>query len=313
MCTSIFDNKYGHFFGRTLDLDFSYGEEVVKTHKGSELSFFHEGKITARFDYIGMAHKVRRGEGEEEIPLYYDGMNEGGLCIAALNFPGYAVYNEKKDKCRNLASFEVIPYILANCGNIDCVKKLLCGANITSGAFSPSLPPTPLHWMVADRGSSIVIEQGERGLMIYENTVGVMTNAPSFDYHMTRLSDYMSMSPAPPTNTLYPDTELRSYSRGMGAVGLPGDFSSGSRFVRAVYVKAHTLMPSKALFDGEQEGASVERFFKIMSSVSVPLGCIMTDEDKPVCTVYTSVCDMDTLTYRYFTYTDRTVKAISLR
>lgn len=313
MCTSIFDSKYGHFFGRTLDLDFSYGEEVVKTQRGTELSFFHEGKMTARFDYIGMAHKVKPEGREEEIPLYYDGMNEGGLCIAALNFPGYALYNEKREKCRNLASFEVIPYILANCGNIDCVKKLLCGANITSDAFSESFPPTPLHWMIADRDGAIVVEQGARGLEIYENPLGVMTNAPSFDYHITRLADYMSISPAPPENTLCADIDLRLYSRGMGAVGLPGDFSSSSRFVRAVYVKNHTLLPSKALFEKEVEGASLERFFRIMSSVSVPLGCIITDEDKPVCTVYTSVCDMDKLTYHYFTYTDRTVRTLALK
>ncbi len=312
MCTSIFDNKYGHFFGRTLDLEFSYGEEVVKTKKGKELLFLYEGKMNSKFSFLGMAHKARREEGGEEIPLYYDGMNESGLCAAALNFPKFAVYNEKRDKCRNLASYEVIPYILSNCGNIDCVKKLLSSANITTDAFSDGLPPTPLHWMVADRDGAIVIEQSAKGLDIYENTVGVMTNAPTFDYHMIRLSDYVALTPNPPQNNLCPHAELPHYSRGLGATGLPGDFSSVSRFIRAAFVKNHTLLPSEALFEREEKTAEIDRFFHVMSSVTVPLGCIITNEDKPVCTVYTSACDMDNLTYNYFTYSNRQIKIVSL-
>ncbi len=313
MCTSVFDNKYGHYFGRTLDFDFSYGEEVVKTKKSAELSFIYEGKMDSRFAFIGMAHKAKRKDDDEEIPLYYDGMNESGLCIAALNFPKYAVYNEKKDKCRNLASFELIPYVLANCGNVDCVKKLLSGANITSDAFSGKYPPAPLHWMIADRECSIVVEQTARGFDIYENTVGVMTNPPTFDYHMMRLSDHVALTPKTPENNLCPNVELPHYSRGLGAVGLPGDFSSSSRFIRAVFVKDHTLLPSKALFDSKKESAELDRFLQILSAVSVPLGCIITEEDKPVCTVYTSVCDMDSLSYHYFTYTDRELKTVQLK
>ncbi len=328
MCTAIFDNRYGSFFGRTLDLECSYGEEVARTKKSTELSFIYEGGMDSRFAFIGMAHRVsaecgvrsadiRREAANceanvEGVPLYYDGMNESGLCIAALNFSKCAVYNEKKDKCRNLASFEVIPFVLANCGNIDCVKKLLSGANITNDAFSEKYPPAPLHWMIADRERSIVAEQTARGLEIHENTVGVMTNPPDFVYHMTRLSDYSSLSPLPPENKLCPELELPHYSRGLGAYGLPGDYSSVSRFVRAVYVKEHTLLPSKALFNKEKESFAFDRFLHIMSSVSVPLGCILTDSDKPVCTVYTSVCDMDELTYRYFTYSDREIKTAEL-
>ncbi len=312
MCTAIFDNRYGNFFGRTLDLECSFGEEVVRTEKSEELSFLYEGKMDSRFGFIGMAHKAMREGDGELIPLYYDGMNESGLCIAALNFPKFAVYNEKKDKCRNLASFEVIPFVLANCGNIDCVKKLLSGANITNDAFSNKYQPAPLHWMIADRERSIVVEQTVRGLDIYENTVGVMANSPTFDYHMIRLSDHVKLSAEPPENKLCPKIELPHYSRGLGGVGLPGDFSSTSRFVRAVFVKEHTLMPSKTLFDKETESLALERFFHVMSSVSVPLGCVITEGDKPACTVYTSVCDMNSLTYHYFTYDDRQMKSIEL-
>ncbi len=312
MCTAIFDNRYGSFFGRTLDLEMSYGEEVARTEKSEELTFLYEGKMDSRFAFLGMSHKAKRTSDGKEIPLYYDGMNEGGLCIAALNFPHYCRYSERKNDARNLASFEVIPYVLSNCGNVSCVEKLLLGANITSDSFSPEYPSAPLHWMIADRERAIVVEQTARGLEIHDDPVGVMTNPPDFAYHMTRLSDYAALSPNRPQNELCPNVNLHRYSRGLGAYGLPGDFSSLSRFVRAVYVKEHTLLPSKALFDKEKESYALDRFRSILSSVSVPLGCILTDSDKPVCTVYTSVCDMDNSVYHYFTYYDRNIKTIKL-
>ena len=312
MCTAIFDNKYGCFFGRTLDLEYSLGQEVAKTDQGTALSFIYEGKIEAKFAFIGMAHRARREADGEHIPLYFDGMNERGLAIAALNFYGFAHYAKRADRCRNLASFEVIPYILANCGNIDCVKKLLSGANITADSFSSKLPATPLHFMVADKEGAIVIEQTESGLKIHENPTGVMTNSPTLDYHMLKLSEYSYLSPNPPINNLSPKADLPQFSRGLGAVGLPGDFSSSSRFIRAAFLKNHTIMPTQGLFGDADENAARDRFFHVMSGVSVPLGCIMTNESKPVCTVYTSVCDMEKLAYHYISYTDPKIRTAFL-
>ena len=312
MCTAIFDNRYGAFFGRTLDLEYSLGQEVVRTEKGSELNFLYEGRFESKFSFVGMAHRAKRCESGEEIPLYFDGMNERGLSVAALNFQGFARYNERQERCRNLASFEIIPYLLSSCGNLDCVRKLLACANIVGDAFSPSLPPTPLHFMVADREGSLVIEQTARGLEIHENNVGVMTNSPTFDHHMTRLADYAALSPCQPKNTLCPDVKLEQYSRGLGAVGLPGDFSSVSRFVRAVFLKNHTLIPSAALFEHDESRAALHRIFHVLGGVSVPLGCVMTGADKPVCTVYTSVCDMESLSYHSITYADREIRSVAL-
>jgi choloylglycine hydrolase len=312
MCTAIFDNKYGSFFGRTLDLEYSLGQEVVRTERGSRLSFIYEGKIESGFAFIGMAHKAKREDGGEDIPLYFDGMNECGLAVAALNFFGFAHYTKKADRCRNLASFEVIPYILATCGNIDCVRKLLFGANITADSFSHELPPTPLHFMVADRQGAIVIEQTESGLKIHDDPVGVMTNSPVFDYHMLKLSEYSYLSPYQPENDLSPQTSLSLFSRGLGAIGLPGDFSSSSRFIRACFLKNHTLMPERDRLGALGENTARDRFLHIMSGVSVPLGCVMTTENKPVCAVYSSVCDLDKLAYHHFSYTEREIRTVFL-
>lgn len=312
MCTAIFDNKYGSFFGRTLDLECSLGQEVVRCEKGKKLSFIYEGEIDSRFSFVGMAHVAKRGASGEEIPLFFDGMNECGVSVAALNFFGFARYTERAEKCRNLASFEVIPYILSSCGNIDCVRKLLSCANITADAFSRELSPTPLHFMVADREGAIVIEQTKNGLEIYENPIGVMTNSPGFDYHMLKLAEYAALSPNPPANSLCRGVNLPQYSRGFGGLGLPGDFSSSSRFVRAVFLKNHTIIPPKSFMGKESEDIALGRFMHIISGVSVPFGCVMTDENRPVCTIYTSACDLDSLTYHYFTYSDRRIRSVSL-
>ena len=129
---------------------------------------------------------------------------------------------------------------------------------------------------------------------------------------MLKLAEYAALSPNPPANSLCRGVNLPQYSRGLGAIGLPGDFSSSSRFVRAVFLKNYTLMPSESLAEKGNDASARDRIFHIMSGISVPLGCVMTAEGKPVCTLYTSVCDLDSLTYHYFTYADRTVKSISL-
>ncbi len=336
MCTAIFDNKFGAFFGRTLDLECSLGEHTARVERGEVLRFIHEGERTCKYSIIGMAHVANTANGlrstpsspatrellpEEKpdfvisahermdcksIPLFYDAINEQGLCAAALNFPNFAKYNEKDLKKRNLASFEVILYLLSQFKSVKEAVSFLEGANITSDAFSPALPPTPLHWMICDRDRAAVLEQTEDGLRIFENEVGVMTNSPPFPYHVTRLCDYSLLSPTPPENNILPSQELSPYSRGLGAFGLPGDYSSSSRFVRAVFAKEHTLLPPCE--DDTRREAARRRLGDILGTVSLPYGIARTEKGEPIYTVYTSFMDMERCEYSYFTYDDRGVK-----
>jgi choloylglycine hydrolase len=154
--------------------------------------------------------------------------------------------------------------------------------------------------MVADRKRCITVENGDRGLIIYENPVGVLTNSPYFPYHLTRLADYRGLCPTTPENRLS-DHSPEVYSRGMGAIGLPGDYSSSSRFVRAVFVKSHTSRTSEP----------VSRFFHVMDSVKVPLGCIKCDSGKDVSTVYTSCADPEDGIYYYTTYGSRGIHGVA--
>ena len=297
MCTAIFDNRCGAFFGRTLDLEYSLGEEVVICPKSYSLPLRHIAEYDRKFAILG-ACILREG-----YPLFYDGMNEKGVAAAALNFPVSAKYSDSNKGKLNLASFELIPYLLGTCESLDEVRCVLENLNITSDSFSSELAPSPLHWIFADKGGSITVECTAGGLNVHENPVGVLTNEPSFDYQLMRLADYSNLDSFPPQNRLCEDFLPSPYSRGLGAFGLPGDFSSASRFVRAVFVKNHI----------SASGAdSVRRFFHLMNSVFVPRGCVITDEGREVETVYTSCIDLESLIYHYTTYENSKIRSVRL-
>lgn len=257
MCTAI--NQYGeyHLFGRTLDLEHTYGESVVLSPRGFTLEFTDQHRLSSHHAIMGVAC-IRDG-----IPLYFDAVNEMGLCAAALNFPSSCVFHKRANGSVNVASFELVPFILAKCGDISEAIKILENINIIDISFSSELPSTPLHWIFADKNGAVTVESVADGVRIYQNTVGVLTNDPPFPYHMTNITHYMDLSPAPPKNNLCPTIDLKPYSRGMGALGLPGDASSASRFIRAVYAKYHTQ-------ETHTKEQSISRFFHIMDTVSQP-------------------------------------------
>lgn len=297
MCTAVYT---GRLFGRTLDLEYSLDEEIVLTPRKFPLEFLHVPRTSEHYAIIGVAHV------SGSTPLYYDGINEAGVGMAALNFPGFAKYHKRRDEGYSVASYELIPWILGQCESVDAAEKLLTGATVTDESFSLSMPSTPLHWMIADRHRAITVESTEEGTRIYRNEVGVMTNSPPFPYHMTNLAEHMHLDAKNPVNSLCPDIQLSPYSRGLGAVGLPGDWSSSSRFVRAVFALSHT---EGAGSDDEK----ISRFFHITDTVSVPDGCIITDEGKRVRTVYTSCGDLFDGRYYYTTYGCRRITGVGMR
>jgi choloylglycine hydrolase len=232
------------------------------------------------------------------VPLFYDAFNECGLAIAALSFPKCAVYLPAHEGYINLGSFELIPYILGECGSVDDAKKSLSRINLTGDSFSGAYRSTPLHFMIADRERSIVVEPCEDGLEIYDAEVGVMTNAPGYGYHLSRLTEYFNLSNRQPEGP----SDREPYSRGMGAVGLPGDWSSASRFIRCDFVKRHI----------SSEKDPVPRFFRVADTVEVPRGCVLTIDGEEVSTAYTSCMALDDLTYNYRTYEDRCIRSFKL-
>lgn len=248
MCTAVTYQTRDFYFGRTLDHDISYGEEVTITPRWFPLRYREAGVQETHYAIIGMARVA------ENYPLYFDAVNEKGLAMAGLNFVGFAAYGQSMPGRNNIAHFELIPWVLSRCACVREARKLLERLNITGQPFSSDLPPAQLHWILADREEAITLEAMADGLHIHTNPVGVLTNNPPFDDQLRHLTDFMQLSPEPPVNRLFPAVDLEPYSRGLGAMGLPGDFSSQSRFVRAAFVRQTSV-------SGESEAESVSHFF----------------------------------------------------
>ena len=298
MCTAITYKTKDTYFGRTLDIECSYGEEVIVTPRNFELSFRHTKEQENHYAILGMG-TVRDG-----YPLYYEAANEYGLGVAGLNFPANAYYFPLQEGRVNVSPFEFIPWLLRQCKNVGEARKWLSVLNLCNTPFCMDLPLSPLHWMIADREESIVVESVAEGLKIYENPVGVLTNNPPFSYHVTHLCDYMTLSNQPPTPH-FGKEYLVPYSRGMGAMGLPGDFSSASRFVRSAFVRQNAVSES-------DEMPSVSQFFHILGAVEHIRGCVCLDGGENEITAYTSCINLDRSIYYYTTYENRTISAVDL-
>lgn len=299
MCTAATYHTKDHYFGRTLDYEVSYGEEVVVTPRNYPFRFRHMGSLSGHYAIIGMA-TVAGG-----CPLYYDAVNEKGLGIAGLNFPGNADYKPLAEGKDNVATFELIPWLLGQCATVGEARGLLERMNLADTPFGPQFPVSPLHWILTDLEGAITVESVRDGIRIYDNPVGILTNNPPFDYQMTNLTNYMSLSTEPPENHFSDRLELTPYSRGMGMLGMPGDLSSASRFVRAAFTKLHAL-------SGETESESVSQFFHILGSVEQPRGCVHMGEGKYEITIYTSCCNMERGIYYYTTYENSQITGIDM-
>ena len=227
MCTAISVTVEDNYFGRNLDYEHDFGEKITITPRNYCFNFTNGRTIKNHHSIIGTALSF------DGYPLYFDATNEKGLSMAGLNFFDNAKYLKKQNDKENIASFEFIPWILCQCETVSEAAALIKKVNITNDAFNEGIKPTSLHWMVADKNESITVEQTKGGMKIYENAVGVLTNNPTFDIQMFNLNNYLSASPKEPENMFFAELNLKSYSRGMGGIGLPGDLSSMSRFVKA--------------------------------------------------------------------------------
>lgn len=297
MCTAIsYHGKGGHYFGRNLDLSYSYQEQVVITPRNFPFSFRNGTQLQQHFAMIGMA-TVANG-----YPLYYEAANEHGLSMAGLNFPDTATYLPKVSGKRNIAPFELIPWILGQCANLTQAKELLQSCNMWKLPFSRDLPLSPLHWMIASSEGSLTVEPMPDGLNIYDNPIGVLTNNPPFSYHLYHLADFRNLT-ATENNRPFGTVPIKPYSSAMGAIGLPGDFSSASRFIRAAFVREHAAAGNH----------DVSQFFHILSSVAIPRGSVMLENQGEHITVYSCCCDTAAGIYYYTTYDNSRITAIRMK
>lgn len=299
MCTAATYKTKDHYFGRTLDLEYSYNETVTVTPRRFPFHFRRMRSLPEHYAMIGMAYV------SDGYPLYYEASNEKGLSIAGLNFPDNAVYRPFRSKTDNIAPFEFIPWILGQCADLQEASALLERINILNEPFSSALPLSPLHWILADASGSITAEPGYDGLKLYDNPVGILTNNPPFDYQLLNLCNYRHLTREQTASRFAQDLPLTAYSRGMGALGLPGDLSSSSRFVRASFVKMNAV-------SGASEEESVTQFFHILGAVEQQRGCVLLEDGRYEITVYTSCCNTDRGIYYYTTYENRQISCVDM-
>lgn len=297
MCTaaSYLAAKNRCLFGRTLDYEFSYGESVVFAPRNFAFSDNLRG---GHYALLGTAHV------SDGYPLYYDCVNEKGLAMAGLNFVGNAFYRDEIPNKINLPSYEFIPFLLGKCANLNEARELLRRINLTNKPFSEKFPPSQLHWIIADKNGTLVVESVREGFFVYDNPVGVLANNPPFPHQLANLANYVNLTAKEPQNSFIPQVELPLYSRGMGAIGLPGDLSSMSRFVRAAFVLNNSKL--------DDEKNAVSQFFHILSAVEQQRGCCELANGMYEFTIYTSCIDCSRGIYSFTTYNNRQIRAVNM-
>ncbi len=287
----------GAYFGRTLDLDRSYGERLFLAQGRFPLKFQTMGTLFHHHPILGMAVTA------EGLPLYYDATNNWGLSMAGLNFPGNARYLPVEPEKDNVSAFELIPWVLGQCATVAEARQLLQRVNLANLPLREDIPLAPLHWLIADSSGAIVAEPMKQGLRIYDNPTGVLTNNPPFPYQLFQLNNYRGLSPQTPESTFSPEAELRVYSQGLGGLGLPGDASSMSRFVRMAFHAGNAAWSDDTALDMQQ-------VFHLLDSVAMVKGCCKTESGTDDYTVY-SAC-LHKGCYAYTTWENRKIQAIRM-
>lgn len=245
-------------------------------------------------------------------PAILDGMNEKGLSVGAFYFPGYAEYTEVTTLNQNkaLSPIEFTNWILTQFATIDEVKLALKNVIIGNTRVDGwGNTPPPFHYIVIDsKGKCLVIEPLSEGLVTYDNPLGVFTNSPTFDWHVTNLRNYINLTAIAPNSLTLNKIPITPLGQGSGLLGLPGDFTPPSRFVRAAFFSAFGETP-KTAFDGVLE------LFHILNQFDIPRGAVKSMQGKVVesdYTMLTTVRDPTNLKYFYRTYEDNTTKMLDL-
>ncbi len=300
MCTSIAMKTNGFYFGRNMDLDYDFGEHIVIAPRNYPFQFRKSGCGSRHYAIIGMASV------KDDYPLYAEAMNEQGLCMAGLNFPDNAYYSDWIEKEKyNISPFELISWILGSCSNISEAKKLLSETHIAAIPFSEKIPLTPLHWHIADKSGSLVLEVMRDGMHIYDNTVNVLTNNPPFDFQMYNLAQYLNLHTRVPMNC-FSEKGVLPFGKGLGSFGLPGDFSPASRFVKSAYLLLNSVC-------GSDEDSSVSQLFHILDSVAVVNGTIIPNKSSRYLTTYSCCMSADRGVYYYKTYNNNRISAVNMK
>ena len=295
--------------GRTMEFGFDVKSDLMVVPAGTLMTGSLPGGVkgisyTTKYGMIG-ANALG-------FPVIVDGINEQGLFVSDLYFPGYAGYADvtPENAPRAMASYEFGNWLLGNFATVDEVRAHLQDIVLVSTAVEALGGPPPLHFIIRDRsGKSLVIEPIEGKLKVYDDPVGVLTNSPSLDWHLTNLRNYNGLTAQnTPSLQLGGNFALPQFGQGTGMFGLPGDATPPSRFVRAVAYSQTALPVSTA-------AEAVLQVFHIMNSFDIPLGSVRDKSGDAIhidYTVWTSVADLRNDRWYFRTYNDQAIRLVDL-
>ena len=316
-CTSFLLKTLNNYFvyGRTCEWGlFDAQADLVLTPRNytttSDLGYGVKGMTwKAKYGYVAI-----NGLG---LPYYLDGMNETGLTVGGLYLPWFSQYQPltKKHSKKSIHNFEMVGYLLGTFQSVAEIKRELPKIYVvTNQELSDKIhAPMPLHYVVTDKtGASIVIEYTGSQLHIYDNTTGIMTNSPDYNWHLTNLRNYTQLNPyaAGPSDRMLSGINFSPLSSGYGMAGLPGDYSSPSRFVRAFFY-THTSLPLKNVDD------AINQASRILNNFDYPKGIVRSGESEKnfnlSYTQWSVIGDIKNKTYYWWTEWNRQMRKVDLK
>ncbi len=295
MCTSIsiISKKNEVIFGRNMDFSHEIDPEIYIFPRNYEwMNSFRNYTINNTYKFIGTGQNIGK------VTLA-DGVNENGLGIGALYFKGFAhfdTFSNSKSKRIQIASIELVNYLLGNCMDVEDVINTVYNIDIIGIEDIITNSVAPLHWIVIDKvGRCITIEITKKGLEIFDNPLKVLANSPNFEWQMTNLRNYINLSPEQLQKAKWENIELTPFGEAAGTFGIPGDYTSPSRFVRAAFLKSHVLLP-------KSNNETVNMCFNILKSVTIPKGVVITNRGTYDYTQYTVFMNVNTGDYYFNTH-----------
>lgn len=291
-----------HLLSRTYDYfgDLS-ANHINVIRRGAELSLGlteASASFSVGYGFLGMAIQGLR------TPFFVDGLNEKGLMCCLLNFPGFGYFNTNIDAAYSVHPGIFPALILGSCSSVSEVAVFVKDVNITDEKVYGTLMSA--HYIFSDSsGETIVVEPAEGGIKVFRNTIGVMANSPSYDWHLTNLRNYISVDNEHPEPKVILGETFSAIGNGTGgSFGLPGGYASPARFVRLAFAKE--FAPA---VEGESEG--VVSAMHSLATVDVPPGFLKHGEGCEVSLCMSSMCS-ESLMYYYSPASNRRINAISL-
>lgn len=295
-------------FGRTLEFAQELHSNIIVVPRNLNFVGTAPGQKrglnwTTQYGFVGM--------NAFGLPIIADGVNEKGLHVGIFYFPGYAGFQTvtEKDVAHTISPQQVPLYLLSNCVTVDDVIKKIKQVKVGKVVLEQLGGIPPFHYIATDAsGKTIVLEYVKGELNIHQNPLGVFTNAPTFDWHLTNLGNYVDVTDTNRPELSVDDLKIKGFGKVAGMFGLPGNFTPPSRFVRATAFSLSAL-PVQTSLEG------VLQTFHILNQFDIPKGAVRgLQKGKPAVdyTLWTAVTDLTNLRYYFRTYQDSTIRMINL-